>query len=247
MAGNAAPIYSRVADIQGGDVITTASADYTGQGILNASVFTADATNGGFVQRLRFKALGTNVATVARIYINNGQGRLVSSVSAVSGTPTGTPSSSGGTLQTGTYFAKIVAVDQYGIPTAASTETASVSVTGPTGSISWAWTAVTGAVSYRVYVGPVTGGQVSYFTSSTNSFTQTTAVGVRDNLSTGVNNNNSFYGEVSLPATTATNTAATTDIDYPMNLALPPSYRIIVGNATTVAAGWQVMAIGGAY
>ena len=247
MAGNQAPIYSKIGDIQGGDILTTQAADYTGQGVNNASVFTADATNGGYVQRLRFKALGTNIATVARIYINNGSGRLASSVAAVSGTPTGTPSTTGGTLQAGTYFAKIVAIDQYGIPTATSTETASVSVTGTTGSISWAWTAVTGAVSYRVYVGPVTGGQVSYFASASTPFVQTTAVGTRDNLSTGVNNNNYFYGEVSLPATTATNTAATIDVDYPMNLALPPGYRIVIGLGTTVAAGWQVQAIAGAY
>jgi hypothetical protein len=35
-------------------------------------VFTAAATVGGFVQRIRFRALGTNVATVARVWINNG-------------------------------------------------------------------------------------------------------------------------------------------------------------------------------
>jgi hypothetical protein len=247
MAANQAPIYSIAGDIQGGDILTTAAADYTGQGVNNASVFTADSTNGGFVQRLRFKSLGTNVATVARIYINNGNGRLAASIAAVSGTPTGTPSTTGGTLYAGSYFAKIVAIDQYGSKTAASTETASVATTGTTGSIAWAWTSVTGAVSYRVYVGPVTGGQASYFETTTNSYTQTTAVGIRDNLSTGVSNNNQFYGEVSLPATTATNTAATTDVDYPLNFALPPSDRIVVGLATTVVAGWQVTVIGGAY
>jgi hypothetical protein len=247
MAANQAPIYSIEGDIQGGDILTTQAQEYTGQNINNASVFTADATNGGYIQRLRFKALGTNIATVARIFINNGNGRLASSISTVAGTPTGTPSASGGTLLTGSYFAKIVAIDQYGVATAASTETASISVTGPTGSIAYAWTAVTGAASYRIYVGPVTGGQASYFTSSTNSYTQTAAIGTRDNLSTGVSNNNHFYGEVSLPATTLTNTAATTDVDYPLNLALPPGHRIIVGLGTTVAAGWQVMAIGGSY
>lgn len=35
--------------------------------------FTADATNGGYVQRIRFRTLGTNsTATVARVWINNG-------------------------------------------------------------------------------------------------------------------------------------------------------------------------------
>jgi hypothetical protein len=34
-------------------------------------VFTA-GTEGSFVQRIRFRALGTNVVTVARVWINNG-------------------------------------------------------------------------------------------------------------------------------------------------------------------------------
>ncbi len=59
--------------------------------------------------------------------------------------------------------------------------------------------------------------------------------------------NNSFYGELSLPATTAINTAATSDIDYPMNVALPAGFRIYVGVATTVAAGWVVTPVAGDY
>lgn len=52
-------------------LITAAANDYTGASANNSLVFTASA-NGSFVQRLRFKAGGTNVATVARIYLNNG-------------------------------------------------------------------------------------------------------------------------------------------------------------------------------
>lgn len=52
--------------------ITGASGDYTGAGANNALVFTADATSGGRVIGLHFEALGTNVQSVARIYINNG-------------------------------------------------------------------------------------------------------------------------------------------------------------------------------
>ena len=246
MAVNSAPSYSLYGDIQGGDILTTQAQDYTGQGILNVVNFAADATNGGYVQRLRFKALGTNIATVARIFINNGQGRLVTIASAAQ-TPSGAPSISGGTLLAGTYFAKIVAVDQYGTATSAGTESASVSVaSGSTGSIAWTWTASTGAVSYQIWVGSVTGGQLTFFTSNTNSFSQTAAVGTRGSIGT-VNNNNYLYGEVSLPATTQTNTAATAEIDYPMNFALPPGYRIIVGLGTTVAAGWLVTTIGGKY
>jgi hypothetical protein len=75
MAANASPIYSRIGAIglnAGATLGTTIVSDYNGTGANNAKVFTADSNNGGFVQRLRFKALGANNAAVARIYINNG-------------------------------------------------------------------------------------------------------------------------------------------------------------------------------
>lgn len=59
--------------------------------------------------------------------------------------------------------------------------------------------------------------------------------------------NNSFYGEISLPATTAITTAATIDIDYSMEIALPAGWRIYVGLGAAVAAGWVVTAIAGDY
>lgn len=242
---NNAPIYSRRAQIDGSAVITAAANDYTGQAAGNVTVFVADATNGGFVQRLRFKALGTNVATVARIYINNGTLRPATSLSAVSGTPTGTPSTTGGTLQAGNYFAKVYAVDQWGGVTAASTETASIAVTGTTGSIAFAWTAVTGAVKYIITVGAVTNQEMVMFTSATNSFTMT-APGT-PGFESDMTINNNFYGEVTLPATAAIATASTIDIDYPMNFPLPPGYSIVVGLGTAVAAGWIVTTIAGVY
>lgn len=144
MPANNSPIYTRVGEVSNnastgfGAAITTATADYTGASANHVLVFTSDATNGGYIQRLRFQAIGTNVATVARIYINNGS-------------------------------------------------------------------------------------------------TNTTAA------------NNVIYGQVSLPATTAINTAATTEVDYPMGFAINPGFRIYVGVGTTVAAGWVCTAIGGKY
>jgi hypothetical protein len=144
MAANTAPIYSKTGDTSTNGttgmaaLVTTANNDYVGTNAAATLVFTANATNGGFIERLRFKAGGTNVATVARIYINNGS-------------------------------------------------------------------------------------------------TPTTAA------------NNALYGEVSLPATTAIATAATDDIDYPMNIALPAGFRIYFQLATAVAAGWACTGIGGQY
>jgi len=143
MVANTTPIYTLTPDVSNnngtgfGGTILTATGDYTGQSANHVLVHTAGA-NGSYIRRLRFKAIGTNVATVARIYINNG---------------------------------------------------------------------------------------------STNA----TAT------------NNVFYGEVSLPATSATNTASTPDIDYPMEFALASGERIYAGTATTVAAGWICTTIAGQY
>jgi hypothetical protein len=59
--------------------------------------------------------------------------------------------------------------------------------------------------------------------------------------------NNVFYGEISLPATTLIATAATVEIDYPMNFALPAGFRIYFGLGTAVAAGWACTPIAGRY
>ncbi len=62
-----------------------------------------------------------------------------------------------------------------------------------------------------------------------------------------VASNNSFFGEQSLPSTTASNTQGTVDVDYPMNVALPPGFKIYVGLATTVSAGWVITPVAGKY
>lgn len=80
MATNKQPMYTGTPDIQwgiadgnGGSAgpLKTANTAKDGTGTV-LTVFTADATNGGYVQRIRFTAAGTNIATVARIFINNG-------------------------------------------------------------------------------------------------------------------------------------------------------------------------------
>jgi hypothetical protein len=59
--------------------------------------------------------------------------------------------------------------------------------------------------------------------------------------------NNSFWGEVALPATTASTTGATIDLDYQLGFALPAGWRIYVGLGAAVAAGWTVTCIAGKY
>jgi len=143
MAANTNPIYSIKGQVANNgstgmnQLVLNAANDYTGIDADVSLVFTASA-DGSYIRRLRFKAGGTNTASVARIYINNGS-------------------------------------------------------------------------------------------------TPTTAT------------NNVFYGEVSLPGTTASAVAATIDLDYPMDIAIPGGFRIYFGLATAVAAGWVCTAIAGDY
>ena len=69
---NTSPIYTASGDTQWTVSATTANTtkDLTGAGTAYTA-FTASST-GGYVQRIRFMPLGTNIATVARIWINNG-------------------------------------------------------------------------------------------------------------------------------------------------------------------------------
>lgn len=144
MPANIDPIFAKTPDVSNNcgtgmnQLVTAAANDYTGAGANNSLIFTADASNGSFVQRIRFKAGGTNTASVARIFINNGSANTSAS-------------------------------------------------------------------------------------------------------------NNVFYGEVTLPATTSIATAATIEIDYPVNIALPAGFRIYFGLGTTVSAGWVATVIGGRY
>lgn len=137
MPGNTTPIFTRVGDIQweSASAANTTTDLTTGTSYL---IFTSDATNGGYVQKIRFRSMGTNVATVARVWINNG------------------------------------------------------------------------------------------------STTATAA-------------NNTLFDEISLAATTVSQTSALAVYEIPMNIALPPSYRLYVTLGTAVAAGYDVTTIAGKY
>ena len=139
MPSNTSPIFSKAGDIQWNTTpILTANTTTdltTGTSYL---IFTADATNGGYIQKLRIRALGTNVATVMRVWINNGS---------------------------------------------------------------------------------------------------TTATAL----------NNVLYDEVSLQASTVSQTSALSVYELPLNFALPLGYNIYVTLGTTVVAGFDVTAIAGKY
>lgn len=134
---NTQPIFTASGDTQWAVSAVTANTTKDLTLGTNYLVFSA-SSNGGYVQRLRFRALGTNVATVARVFINNG---------------------------------------------------------------------------------------------STNA-TQV---------------NNVLWDEVSLPATTVSETSALATYEVPLNFALPDGYRLYVTLGTGVAAGYSITCIGGKY
>ncbi|HLK15384.1 MAG TPA: DUF6531 domain-containing protein, partial [Fimbriimonadaceae bacterium] len=87
----------------------------------------------------------------------------------------GTTSTSGGTLATGTYYYEVSAIVGGTESTVASE--ISEAVTGPTGSVALAWHAVPGATSYRVYRGTSSGGENTYYTTTNTSYTDTGSTG----------------------------------------------------------------------
>ena len=72
MPANTQPIFSAQGSLQwAAAALTAANTAKDGTGTVT-TVFTADATNGGFAQKLLARAIGTNVATVLRVFANNG-------------------------------------------------------------------------------------------------------------------------------------------------------------------------------
>lgn len=70
MAANVKPIFCRVPDIQWGE-LTAANTAKDGTGTV-LMLFTADATEGGRVDKVIAVPKGTNIVTVLRLFINNG-------------------------------------------------------------------------------------------------------------------------------------------------------------------------------
>jgi hypothetical protein len=242
---NIDPIWSKAADAGTPVMLLTQAADVTGVSMFNRVVWTADANNGGYLVGLLFKPRGANVATIARIYQGNGNENT--NFATAPAAPTGTPSSSGGTMLSGTYFATVVAIGPGGSLSVVGTFSSGVTVTGPTGSIAWSWTAVNGATSYRIYVGPAggaTGFARHYFTSGTNSYSQT-AMPETGTLGDPQTGNQTLIDEVQLPSASAG--VANSTIPWIWNKPFPAGNTILVGLSATVAGGVQVTPMASKY
>lgn len=88
MPANTVPIFTDRPDLSVnnsttlGAPLTTATGDYTGVSANHVLEHTAGA-NGSYVRRLQFTAMGSNVASVARVYINNGSDPTVAANNAM--------------------------------------------------------------------------------------------------------------------------------------------------------------------
>ena len=128
-----------------------------------------------------------------------------------------------------------------------------------TGDIQWSLTPLvaantlydgTGANSVIVATAGTSGSFVQRIRFKASGSTTATVgrIFINNGQSTGSAANNVLFDEITLAATTATQTAATATYELPLNFALPAGYQILatVGTAQTTG-GWETSIIGGSY
>lgn len=111
---------------------------------------------------------------------------------------------------------------------------------------------LTSGTSYLVFTADATnGGMLSKIrfrpTPAGNTTATVARVWINNGSTTGTAANNSLYDEVSLPAVTASGTAAVAGYEVAFNIPIPAGYRIYITIHTASANGWQATAIGGKY
>lgn len=140
----------------------------------------SNGTNGGSLEAGRFTKLGNfllgsqtdngikaDVTGAGRFSLGSQFGML-GTVSQISATGSGT----GGTIAAGTTYAKVIALDAAGNTTSQSVELSTVT-SGSTSSIVYLWNALSNASSYRVYIGPSSGGENVYLPATGTTVTYT--------------------------------------------------------------------------
>lgn len=112
---------------------------------------------------------------------------------------------------------------------------------------------LTSGTSYLAYTAGAKGAYVTVARIKANPANNTAATVMRFWLNNGdgtaAANDSYFIGEISLPATVASATAALADWVYPLNMALPPNWRIYVtiGTAPGGSGEFTCTVIGGSY
>ena len=118
-----------------------------------------------------------------------------------------------------------------------------------TANVSYDATAANGAT---VFLASISGSFIQRVRFKASGSTTATVARVFLNTAGGVTSsaaNNVLFDEITLPVTTATQTAATAVYELPMNLALPSGSAVVVtlGTAQAAGGGWYASAIGGSY
>jgi hypothetical protein len=110
---------------------------------------------------------------------------------------------------------------------------------------------LTSGTSYLIYTAPADGGfvqRIRFRSLGTNSNATVARIWINNGVSIQTGANNSLFDEITLTATTGSETAALATFELPLNFALPATYRIYItlGTAPT-SAGWQATVIAGKY
>jgi hypothetical protein len=131
------------------------------EALLGTGVTCQNYTNAGHQAQISIKEI--------RVWHGQGSASAPSGLSA-------TASQTGGSLTANTRYYVVTAIDAQGGETLVSNEVSAVTNSGvTTGSNALSWTAFPGAVSYRIYSGFGSGIESFFFTSTTNSYTDTGA------------------------------------------------------------------------
>ncbi len=111
-------------------------------------------------------------------------------------------------------------------------------------------TDLTSGTIYQVFAADATeGSRVDYLqimALGTNVAT-VLRVWINNGATTATAANNVMYKNITLPATTVSQTAQLTEQQVNLDLSLPPGYKLYVTLGTAVAAGYGVTAVGGKY
>lgn len=107
----------------------------------------------------------------------------------------------------------------------------------------------TGTTSVAFTADATNGGFVSYIKAKPlgTAVVSSLRIFINNGATSATATNNTLIGEVTLPAVTIAQNAANPEVMYPLNIALPAGYKILVAITTTVAASWAVTAVGGKF
>jgi len=102
---------------------------------------------------------------------------------------------------------------------------------------------------FTAFTASVTGGYVQRirFKPLGTNVATVARVWINNGLTTATAANNTYWDDISLPATTVSEVSAQPTFELPLNIALPANYKILVTLGTAVAAGYTITTIGGKY